>query len=219
MMLDLELFRRTPLKTEPYEHLVLPGFVRDEFLEAIDDDFPVIEKGGSFPIGSLKFGDVFRQLARELRGPEVAAAFAEKFEMDLCESPTTLTVRGRCRSKDGKIHIDSRSKLVTVLVYLNCDWPATTTNGQTPLGGQLRLLRSKNIDDVIDEVPPIAGTLVCFRNRENAWHGHTSFEGPRRALQLNWVVSEAAAQRSERRHSRSAFWKSLGRSVGLAKAT
>lgn len=217
MMLDLELFRKTPLTTEPYEHMVLPGFVRGEFLSSINDDFPTIEKGGSFPIGSLEFGDVFRQLAADLRGPDVAAAFAEKFEMDLRESPTTLTVRGRCRSKDGKIHTDSRSKLVTVLVYLNNDWPTDAGGESTQRGGQLRLLRSKNIDDVISEVPPIAGTLVCFRNRENAWHGHTTYEGPRRALQLNWVVSEAAAQRSERRHSRSAFWKNWGRRIGVAK--
>ena len=210
MMLDLELFRATPLAMEPFEHLVLPGFVRADCLDAIDDDFPQIDKGGSFPIGSLCFGTNFAQLADELRGVEVAKAFAEKFEMDLVERPTTLTVRGQCRKKDGKIHTDSRSKLVTVLVYLNNQWRPSSDSAPNR-GGELRLLRSNNIDDIISEVPPTAGTLVCFRNRDNAWHGHTSYEGPRRALQLNWVVDQAAAERSERRHSRSAFWKRWGR--------
>ena len=128
-------------------------------------------------------------------------AFAEKFEMDLTQRPATLTVRGRCRQKDGKIHTDSRSKLMTVLLYLNEHW-------ESP-GGRLRLLRSKDISDVITEVAPDAGTLVCFRNRQNSWHGHTCYQGVRRALQLNWVTDAAAARKSERRHERSAFWKRL----------
>lgn len=197
---DLESFRNTLLTTEPYEHLVLPEFVRADLLAQIDEDFPQIEQGGSFPLSSLCFGNAFGELTEELLGTDVEKAFAEKFELDLADRPATLTVRGRCRAKDGKIHTDSRSKLITVLIYLNNDWHAT--------GGRLRLLRSNNIDDVIAEVPPHAGTLICFRNRENAWHGHTSYEGPRRALQLNWVVDEAAARKSERRHGRSAFWKS-----------
>jgi hypothetical protein len=179
--------------------LVLPGFVRAEFISQIDLDFPQIEQGGSFPLSTLCFGNAFRDLTEELLGSEVRLAFADKFRMDLNDRPATLTVRGRCRPKDGKIHTDSRSKLITVLIYLNQVWENR--------GGQLRLLRSKNMDDVIAEVPPQAGTLICFRNRENAWHGHTSYEGPRRALQLNWVVDQAAVEKSERRHGRSAFWK------------
>ncbi len=198
-MCDLETFRKTPLVTDPYEYLVLADFIPAETLAAIEGDLPDVDKGGSFPLSALCFGPAFRQLADELAGDTVRAAFADKFEMDLDERPATLTFRGRCRAKDGKIHTDSRSKLITVLIYLNQNWDAP--------GGQLRLLRSNKIDDVIAEVPPTAGTMICFRNRENAWHGHTSYEGPRRAIQLNWVVDTAAADRSERRHARSAFWK------------
>lgn len=115
-----------------------------------------------------------------------------------------LTVRGRCRANDEKVHTDSRSKLITALIYLNDGWSGG--------GGQLRLLRSNNIDDVIAEVPPYAGTLICFRNRENAWLGHTSYEGPCRALQLNWVVDDAAVRKFERRHGLSARLKGFSRS-------
>ena len=204
-MLNLESFRDTSLTSDPYEYLVLPGFVRADCLKRIEADFPKIEQGGSFPLASLTFGDAFGELGDELLGESVRAAFAEKFGLDLAGRPATLTVRGRCRSKDGKVHTDSRSKLITALIYLNDDWSGD--------GGQLRLLRSNNIEDVIAEVPPHAGTLICFRNRENAWHGHTSYEGPRRALQLNWVVDDAAARKSERRHGLSARLKSLSRSL------
>ena len=129
-------------------------------------------------------------------------AFAEKFDMTLSERPTTLTVRGQCRGKDGKIHTDSRSKLITVLIYLNGPWDAQ--------GGRLRLLHSpESIDDYFAEVPPEQGTLLCFRNRQNAWHGHSSFQGQRRALQLNWVSDKSAVLKSQRRHRLSALVKKL----------
>ena len=204
-MLNLESFRDTSLTSDPYEYLVLPGFVRADCLKRIDTDFPKIEQGGSFPLASLSYGGAFAELSDELLGESVKAAFSDKFGLDLAGRPATLTVRGRCRAKDGKVHTDSRSKLITALIYLNDGWSGG--------GGQLRLLRSNNIEDVIAEVPPYAGTLICFRNRENAWHGHTSYEGPRRALQLNWVVDDAAARKSERRHGLSARLKNFSRSL------
>lgn len=201
-LLNIDAFQKVRLETDPFEFLTVPGFVRAEQLSGILADYPVIAKGGSYPLMALDYGPVFSALCEELQGEVLRDAFAQKFDMDLTGRPTTLTVRGRCRPKDGQIHTDSDTKLITVLVYLNEIWDAD--------GGRLRLLRSKNsLDDVIAEVPPEAGSMVCFRNRENAWHGHGSFDGVRRVLQLNWVTDEAAVRQSERRHRRSAFWKKL----------
>ena len=201
-LLDIDAFRSTALETEPFEYLTVPGFVKKDGIASILADYPKIDKGGSFPLVALDYGPVFESLCDELRGDELRGAFAKKFEMDLSDRPTTLTVRGRCRAKDGQIHTDSDSKLITVLVYLNEGWDAE--------GGRLRLLRSSaSLDDMIAEMPPEAGSMVCFRNRKNAWHGHGSFDGVRRVLQLNWVTDEAAVRQSERRHRRSAFWKKL----------
>jgi hypothetical protein len=129
-------------------------------------------------------------------------AFAEKFGVDLTGRPLTITVRGRCDQKDGRIHIDSKSKILTLLLYMNSSW-------EQP-GGQLRLLRNgHDLEDYITEVPPIAGTLLAFRNGENAWHGHKTFIGERRVIQLNWVVSQDVANREARRHRFSAWMKKL----------
>ena len=89
-------------------------------------------------------------------------------------------MRARARARDGQIHLDSKSKLVTVLIYMNGKWEAD--------GGRLRLLNSPdNLDDMAMEVPPARGTLLAFLNTGNAWHGHKPFEGERRVIQLNWV--------------------------------
>jgi Rps23 Pro-64 3,4-dihydroxylase Tpa1-like proline 4-hydroxylase len=113
-----------------------------------------------------------------------------------------LTVRGMTSAKDGQIHADSRTKLVTVLIYLNSEW--------TSPGGRLRLLRSADdVEDMAVEVPPVDGNLVAFKVGPNSWHGHPPAEGVRRSVQLNWVTDEGVVRREERRHRLSAAVKGL----------
>ena len=201
-LVNVQALRETEVTQDPFPHFIVSDFVSAESMETVLEDYPEISKGGSFPQSAVPGGPAFEELCKELRGPEVRAAFAEKFDIDLTERPTTLTVRGWCRLKDGKIHTDSKTKLITVLLYLNEPWQSE--------GGKLRLLRSgESLDDSFDEVSPQFGTLLAFRNTENAWHGHGPYEGVRRALQLNYVVDDAAAKRSERRHGLSAMLKRL----------
>jgi hypothetical protein len=199
-MIDYERFRRTPLVREPFDHLVVSGFLAASALEPALSGFPAIEKGGSFPESELSFGPGFAGLLEELRGPELRAAVEEKFAIDLHGKPTMVTVRGQARPKDGRIHTDTETKIVTVLLYLNQGWK--------DVGGWLRLLRSSaSLDDYFAEVPPEAGTAVFFRCTDNAWHGHTPYVGERRAIQLNWVTDESVVRHEERRHRFSARLK------------
>lgn len=201
-LLNLQALRDTPLSTKPFDFAVVPDFVTPEAVEQIQTDFPAVDQGGSFPLSSLSYGPRFAALVDELMGDETREAFAQKFALDLTGRPATLTVRGRCRAKDGKIHLDSKTKLITVLIYLNPPWVAD--------GGRLRLLRSPDdIDDMVTEIPPYRGTMVAFRCSDNAWHGHKSYEGQRRAIQLNWVTDESAARTVERRHGWSARLKRM----------
>jgi hypothetical protein len=201
-MLDLAALRSTPLTRQPFDYLIVPGFVKPQARAAILADYPRIDSAGSFPVSELSFGPAFRALVDVLRGPEVRAAFADKFAIDLRRRPTMVTVRGRCDTRDGNIHTDSASKLITVLIYMNARWEQG--------GGQLRLLRSAHdIEDVIVEVPPTEGTLVAFRRSDNSYHGHKPFIGPRRVVQLNWVVNWRTAFRETMRHRVSAWAKRL----------
>jgi hypothetical protein len=199
-MIDYQRFRKTPLVRKPFDHLVVSAFLPADALEPVLSGFPAIEKGGSFPVSELSFGPGFAGLLEELRGPELRAAVEEKFGIDLEGRPTMITVRGRARAKDGRIHTDTETKIVTVLLYLNQGW-----NDE---GGHLRLLRSNaNLDDYVADIPPEAGTAVFFRCTESAWHGHTPYVGERRAIQLNWVTDESVVRHEERRHRFSARLK------------
>ena len=202
MTLDLQRFEQTPLNREPFEYLVVPEFVKPQVREAISDDYPKVKKAGSFPLSEVTFGPKFKALTDDLNGPEFRAAVGRKFLIDLTGRPTMITVRGRCSEKDGKIHTDSKTKIITVLLYLNSKWESA--------GGRLRLLRSgNNLDDMVLELPPVAGTLLVFKRSDNSWHGHKPFAGERRVIQLNWVTDEEVVRREQRRHRFSATIKKI----------
>jgi hypothetical protein len=202
LRIALERLRTAPLASEPFDHVVVPRFVTPEALAEALRDFPRIHRGGSFPKGELDCGPAFSELLDELEDAPLRRAVEEKFELELAGRPTMITVRGRSRRKDGRVHTDSRSKIVTVLVYMNPAW--------SDPGGRLRLLRSgASLDDYTAEVVPELGTAVFFRCTENAWHGHTPFVGERRAIQLNWVTDEGVVRREQARHGLSARLKKL----------
>jgi SM-20-related protein len=200
MMLDLDALRATPAVREPFPYLILPGFVKSEALAAIEQDFPAIARPGSFPLETLQCGPAFNRFMQDLRDDAFRNIVSEKLGIDLSNRPTMITVRGQARARDGQIHTDSTTKLVTILIYMNGKW-------ENP-GGRLRLLKSPdNLNDYFAEVPPVEGTLLAFLNVPQAWHGHESFEGQRRAIQLNWVTDNGVVWREKMRHRVSAFFK------------
>ncbi len=195
--IDLEAFRNTELVRDPYEYVVVSDFLKPDALDAINNDYPKLKRHGSYPVSEVDHGPSFTALLDELASGPVARAFAEKFEINLTDRPTMVTVRGHCHAKDGRIHPDSDDKLITVLIYLNTDW-------ENP-NGRLRILRSKNdIEDYAAEVPPQAGTLLAFRRSDRSFHGHTTYVGERRVIQLNWVLDDNVVRREQARHRRSA---------------
>lgn len=195
--LDLDALGRAPVATKPFPYLVAPGFVPEMARAVLSANFPRIDTPGSFPVSSLAIEPAFRDFLAELDGAAFRDAIGEKLGIDLGGRPTMVTVRGHAGPRDGNIHADSKSKLVTVLIYLNEAWEAS--------GGRLRLLRSaRDLDDMVAEVPPDAGTLLAFRVTPHSWHGHALVIGPRRVIQLNWVTDDEIVRREQARHGFSA---------------
>lgn len=202
MLVDLDAFRSASVRNDPFDHAIVTGFIRSDALDRVHADYPDVGRPGSYPVGSVACGPAFAKVLDEIRSPGMTHIVEEKFGIDLSNRPTMVTVRDRCRARDGQVHIDSKDKLVTVLIYMNPPWEAD--------GGRLRLLRGPgDIDDYAAEVPPDAGTMLVFRCTPDAWHGHRPFEGRRRAIQLNWVTDDRYVRREQRRHRVSAFFKRL----------
>jgi hypothetical protein len=164
--------------------------------------FPAVGGHGSYPLQTLRCGKLFAEFADELEGDALRRAIEAKFAIDLAGRPTMITLRGYSDGKDGGIHTDSATKLITALIYMNPEWAEA--------GGRLRLLRGPDdLADYVIEVPPLAGTLVAFRRSNASFHGHHAHVGERRSIQLNWVTDSRVVRREIGRHRWSARLKSL----------
>lgn len=200
--LQLERLRQAKRETSPFEYTIVTGFLDADTVARVNATYPPIASGGSFPVESLDAGMAIKAVIEELDGPEFQKAIEEKFDVDLSGRPKMYSLRGYTRAKDGKIHTDSKDKIITVLLYLNESWAHA--------GGRLRLLKNgQNVDDFVTEVPPDGGTLLVFKRSDNSWHGHHPFEGPRRSLQMNWMTSEGTKGFHKLRHTISAGIKRL----------
>lgn len=200
--IDLARLDAVLLQTDPFDHVVVPEFVRPDRSAEIGADFPDIRQPGSFPLKPGSAHGALAALAGEMASPAFQVAIERKFGIALGEAAPLFTVRGWCRAEDGKVHTNSRSKIITVLLYLN-------EGAWMPLGGRLRLLRTEDLAALAVEVRPNFGTLLVFRRSDASWHGHLPFEGQRRSLQMNWVVSSGRAVWEQLRHTVSAAAKKL----------
>jgi SM-20-related protein len=201
-ILDLARLDTAPLRRDPFDFVVVDAFLRAESVAGLIDDFPRLEGAGSYPAGRLHCGPSFARLVAELEDAPLRRAIEDKFAIDLAGRPTMVTVRGFSDGKDGFIHTDSTTKLITLLLYLNPAWEAD--------GGRLRLLhRAEDLADCAAEVSPLAGSMVAFRRSDTSFHGHYPHKGVRRVIQLNWVTDAAVVRRELGRHAWSARLKAL----------
>jgi hypothetical protein len=202
MILDLDRLRDAPLRRDPFDFVIVENFLRPDRVPGLVAGFPRVRRHGSFPLEAVACDTAFAGLAAELEGDALRREIERKFAIDLSGRPTMITVRGHSDGKDGRIHTDSATKLITLLLYLNPGWDET--------GGRLRLLRrGDDLDDCVAEVAHVAGAMVAFRRSAASFHGHYPHRGERRVVQLNWVTELSVVRREVARHRWSARLKAL----------
>jgi len=197
--LDLTALAQARAVTEPFDYVVVPDFITASQQSTAIENFPKIEHGGSYPLSSVDIPSPFQDLLDELDSPAFEQVIERKFNVELKGKPKLFSLRGICRNKDGKIHTDSKEKIITVLLYINKPW--------TGKGGRLRMLKSHNLNDYVDEVAPDVGTLLIFRRSDNSFHGHEPFDGKRCSIQLNWLTTDNRRLFQTLRHQLSAIFK------------
>ena len=201
-MIDLDAIRHTPVTQKPFKFFTTPEILGPEHLAAINADFPPIRSAGVYPLSALTYGPAFAELIDNIRSSDLEDIMEEKFDVDLSDKPLMITIRGHAAKRDGRIHTDTITKVVTCLLYLNDTWDEG--------GGRLRLLNGPDdLNDYAAEVPPNGGTLAAFLRSDNSWHGHEPFEGQRRYVMFNWMSSQAALDREVGRHRFSAKLKQI----------
>lgn len=179
-MLDIARLDAAPLGSDPCVYVHVPGFVRADALKEINRDYPDIRERGNFPPEELSYGPAFAQLLEELSSQDLKAAFERKFSLDLSENPLQLTARKYVDETDSGLHNDSRTKVVTVLIYFNETWQHA--------GGKLRLTRNEHdFANYTVECEPKEGNLLAFVRSATSFHGYLPCSAERRSIQMYWV--------------------------------
>lgn len=180
MLLDLKLIRDAVVRWSPYPYFVVAGALFADAAVETSQAFPRIAGPGAVAVEETIFDPRFGRLIDELRSDRFRAVIGQKLQVPLDGLRTVINVRGMTRWTDGNIHTDTPSKLVTVLLYFNQPGQADDTG--------LRILRGANdLEDFVEEIPPLLGTMIAFKVTPNGWHGHKPFEGVRHSLQLNYL--------------------------------
>jgi SM-20-related protein len=201
-VLDLNVIRKAKLQREPYEYLVSDHFVRADAIADVQKSFPDLRTAGFHPVDDMTLTGAFRDMIAEMKGAELAAALSSAFGMDFSKFPRFITVRKVSAAHEGRIHCDSESKVMSLLLYLNDGWSSPD--------GRLRVLRRQDsFEDYTTEIDPKTGTIFAFLRSDHSWHGHKPFVGERRVVQIAWLRSQEDAARKTKRHRLSGFLKNL----------
>ncbi|KZC38787.1 MULTISPECIES: 2OG-Fe(II) oxygenase [Rhodanobacter] len=195
----------TTVQHQPFPFMMAHGQLPDEVRDDLDRDFPRYTSAGFFPYDPADCGPSVNALIDNMTAPTFARAIGERLGVDHLEQyPTLVTLCRLLNKRHGTIHTDSKSKVVTALIYLNPRWPDTSD-------GCLRFLRS--IDDidsvVVPELAPLYGEFAVFKRCENSFHGHLPYEGERRVIQVAWLTSEEEKRRKTKRGKFSRVFKKL----------
>lgn len=201
--INIDSVRAARTERQPYNYLVASDVILPGAVDGLRSDFPNIRETGFFPEEDVERRGAFAKLLEEMKGREMSEIVSEKLDIDLVDKPKMITIRKLSAAKDGRIHTDSESKIATLLVYLNDAW-------QDSPAGRLRVLRNgTDFENMAEEISPVTGSLFAFRRADNSWHGHTSFVGERRVVQMTWLRSQEDVERKKSRGSLSHFFKKV----------
>jgi hypothetical protein len=183
------------VEQRPFSYLIAQGMLRADAMAELQRDFPRYPEAGFFPHKTEDCGPSVNRLVAEITSPAFADALGERLGVPgMSKLPALVTLCSRLNRRHGTIHTDSRSKVLTTLVYLNTDWPHGSP-------GCLRFL--ERIDDieslVAPELLPVYGNLAAFRRADNSFHGHLPHEGERMVVQVAWLTSQDELLRKQKR--------------------
>ena len=202
-ILNADAVQKAPLAKDPYVYFLGSGVLNEETIPDLRRDFPAITKPGYLTVDEVDLRGRFKTLIDEIESDEFSEVLSEKFGKNLHPYPRLTTIRKRSQAKDGRIHTDGASKVMTLLIYMNDEWQAEGA-------GRLRVLYDgQSFEPFAAEVPPTMGTVFAFLRADHSWHGHKPFTGERRVVQTAWITDAKEIERKRKRNSTAQFFKGI----------
>jgi Rps23 Pro-64 3,4-dihydroxylase Tpa1-like proline 4-hydroxylase len=203
-MIDFDALASTPLQHSPYEWALTEQALDPARASALIDTFPTQdfwqiaghdgEKSYTYDARPLviagadraprlaPLSDAWQEAVDDLLSPRYSEALGSALGTSLDDAVMEANVWRWPNSAHLGPHLDMRQKIVTHIFYLNAGW-------NTWWGGCLRILNSKNEEDVTAEIPPRLGNASILVRSDRSWHTVTPVTAapvPRRSLIVTW---------------------------------
>jgi SM-20-related protein len=205
-VLNLDALANTPLRSDPFEwsltedavdrrdaERLATGFPDEDFWELSDSDGekswsyaarPLITLGADHIADLAPLDDSWNEIAHDLLSADYRDALAKHIGRSMDGALFEASIWRWGGGGYLGPHLDLPSKLATQVYYLNDpawdpDW-----------GGCLRILDSRDENDMAAELPPVIGTASTLVRSDNSWHSVTAIRddapAPRRNLIVTW---------------------------------
>ena len=219
----IDAARQEFFRAQPFRHVVIDGFLSEEFCAALLKEFPAFNEkqalnemglvGGKAVVDKLpQIGPAYRQFDQLIQSP----AFLGKIEA-ITGIPKLLydphyfgggTHENR-HGQDLDIHVDfnyhpktQSHRRLNLIVFLNPEWKAEW-------GGCLELHRDPwgaPENDQVVSVVPLLNRCVIFETTETSWHGFRRIQVPdagmsRRSLAIYFYTAERPSEETAPAHS------------------
>ena len=182
---NLPELRETFLKAEPYQHIIIPNFLSDEYAGLIHDNFPtnIVDKEWheyNNPI-EYKFANdtlntmprCIKKLFNLLSCKEIIDKFSKLSNIENIEFDPFLHGAGlHIYPQKGKldIHLDyekhpylEKERRLNIILYMNKNWKKEW-KGDTELW-------DKDMKECVVKSPVKFNTAIIFKTNEVSWHG------------------------------------------------
>jgi dTDP-glucose 4,6-dehydratase len=170
---------------EPYEHIIIPNFLNEEYAEKVFNDFPVDINSGKWyeynnPIENKFANDKINSMPRCIKKlfnllscKEIIKKInllsgIEKLEYDPYLHGAGIHVHRSGGKLDMHLdyekhpHLDKERRL-NIILYMSKDWKEEW-NGDTQLW-------DKDLSNCIVKSPVVFNTAIIFKTNETSWHG------------------------------------------------
>ncbi|MET8975182.1 2OG-Fe(II) oxygenase [Streptomyces sp. NPDC004539] len=129
-------------------------------LVVLEKDAPVYER----------LPEIWRDLVEDLRGAEFTAWLEAATGIELAGLERSIGLYTHRNGDYLSVHKDKPTKAITVILYLNRDWPVEA-------GGQFQIFDSPRSSPT-EEISPVGGQLLAFPPTDKSWHAVSKIEHP-----------------------------------------
>jgi len=204
-MIDLDALAATPLQQVPYDWALVDGAFERERAPALIDTFPtrdfwqiaghdgeksytydarpLVICGADHAVELSPLSEPWQEVVDDLLSPGYREALSTAIRRPLDDAVMEANIWRWPNQAHLGPHLDMTEKIVTHVFYLNAGWNPWW-------GGCLRILNSKDEDDLASEIPPLLGNASILVRSDRSWHTVSPVGAapvPRRSLIVTWL--------------------------------